>query len=166
MSRITTAYIGLGSNLDNPVNQVRSALGELSELPATKCVAQSELYRSAPLGPADQPDYVNAVASVQTALSAVGLLDALQMLEQRHHRIRVQHWGPRTLDLDLLLFGDEVIQSAALVVPHPELANRRFVLQPLLEIAPALVVPGIGQLCDVLAVCPDRSLLDKVPCLN
>ena len=162
MSIVTIAYIGLGSNLDNPVNQVRSALGELSGLPETRRVAQSGLYRSAPLGPADQPDYVNAVAALQTTLSAEFLLDALQAIELRHHRERAQHWGPRTLDLDLLLFGDSVIQSDRLTVPHPELANRRFVLQPLFEIAPASVVPGLGKLTDLLAVCPDMALLNAV----
>ncbi len=163
MSAITTAYIGLGSNLDDPVNQVHSALSELSRLPDTQSVAQSRLYRSAPVGPADQSDYVNAVACVETALSAIALLDALQAIELRHHRKRVQHWGPRTLDLDILLFGDQFIQSDRLMVPHPELANRRFVLQPLCDIAPELTVPGAGKLCDVLAVCPDAPLLGVVP---
>ena len=162
MPKVTTAYIGLGSNLDHPVNQVRSALDELAELTNTQTVAQSKLYRSAPLGPADQPDYVNAVAAVQTMLSAEALLDALQAIELAHHRVRVQHWGPRTLDLDILLFGDEWIQSEPLTVPHPELANRRFVLQPLCEIAPELVVPGMGQLADLLANCPDRAVLHGV----
>lgn len=151
------AYIGLGSNLENPVQQVRTAFGELAELPETQVVAQSGLYRSAPVGPADQPDYINAVAGLRTALAAEALLDALQGLEQVHHRRRIRHWGPRTLDLDLLLLGDQVIRSERLIVPHPQLTRRRFVLQPLVEIAPDLVIPGLGHVRDLLAQCPQHA---------
>ena len=138
------AYIGLGSNLDNPIQQIQTAFNELAALPTICMVAQSGLYRSPPLGPVDQPDYINAVACIRVALSAESLLEALQGLEQAHHRQRTCHWGPRTLDLDLLLFGDQVIRSKRLTVPHPQLTRRRFVLQPLIEIAPDLVIAGLG----------------------
>ena len=152
------AYIGLGSNLGDPIQQIQTAFSELSALPAIRMVAQSPLYRSPPVGPADQPDYINAVACIRTALSAEMLLDALQELEQVHHRRRIRHWGPRTLDLDLLLFGDQVIQSERLTVPHPQMTKRRFVLQPLIDIAPDLVIIGSGPVSDVLAHCPRMDL--------
>lgn len=153
------AYIGLGSNLDDPMQQVQTAFDELAILPAIRMVAKSGLYRSPPVGPADQPDYINAVACIQTTLSAEPLLDALQGLEQAHHRRRIRHWGPRTLDLDLLLLGDQVIQSERLVVPHPQLTKRRFVLQPLMEIAPDLVIVGLGPVSVLLAQCPQMDLI-------
>ncbi len=153
------AYIGLGSNLDDPIQQVQTAFDELADLPAIRMVAESGLYRSPPVGPADQPDYINAVACIHTTLSAEALLDALQELEQVHHRRRIRHWGPRTLDLDLLLLGDQVIQTERLIVPHPQLTQRRFVLQPLLAIAPDLVVVGLGPVSALLAQCPPMDLV-------
>ena len=139
------AWIGLGSNLDNPVRQVNTALAALDDLPKSRLRACSGLYRSAPMGPQDQPDYINAVAALDTALSAPALLEALQGIEQAHARVRGRHWGPRTLDLDILLYGDAVIDSPTLSVPHPGLATRNFVLAPLAEIAPRLTVPGLGE---------------------
>ena len=157
-----SAFIGLGSNLDDPRRQVRTALAELAELPASRVSAVSSLYRSAPLQGADvpqgQPDYINAVARLESALTAEALLDALQAIETRHGRMRNAHWGPRTLDLDILLYGDMRIDTPRLRVPHPGLAERNFVLQPLAEIAPDLDIPGLGPLRELLARCPRTEL--------
>ncbi|WP_280548905.1 2-amino-4-hydroxy-6-hydroxymethyldihydropteridine diphosphokinase [Halomonas sp. 11-S5] len=136
------AWIGLGSNLDGPREHVERALGELDRLPLTRRIAASRLYASAPLGPADQPDYINAVALLATRLSPLALLDQLQALEQRHGRVRRRRWGPRTLDLDLLLFDDQRVTLPRLTLPHPEMARRAFVLVPLAELAPSLVFDG------------------------
>ncbi|VAW80928.1 2-amino-4-hydroxy-6-hydroxymethyldihydropteridinepyrophosphokinase [hydrothermal vent metagenome] len=144
MSEIV-AWIGLGSNLDDPVRQVNTAVAELDHLPQSRVLRCSGLYRSAPMGPQDQPDYINAVASVETGLSAEALLTSLQSIEQAHRRVRGEHWGPRTLDLDILLYGDEVINSTHLCVPHCGIAERNFVLAPLAELAPQLSVPGFGS---------------------
>lgn len=138
------AWVGLGSNLDDPATQLNTAIAELDQLPQSRLFACSGLYRSAPMGPQDQPDYFNAVAGVETGLSAEALLEGLQTIEQMHARIRARHWGPRTLDLDILLYGDDVINSPHLTVPHPGIARRNFVLVPLSEIEPQLIVPGLG----------------------
>ncbi len=144
--RVTTAFIGIGSNLDNPLLQVQTALRELAEIPKTALTRSSSLYRTPPMGPPDQPDYINAVAALTTTLSPTELLDALQALEARHGRVRTIHWGPRTLDLDLLLYGNETVHTARLTVPHPGIAQRAFVVLPLAEIAPALEIQGLGAL--------------------
>ncbi len=138
------AWIGLGSNLDDPVRQVNTALAAVGRLPESRLLACSGLYRSAPMGPQNQPDYINAVAGVQTSLSAEVLLEALQAIESAHARVRGERWGARTLDLDILLYGDEVINTPRLTVPHPGIAERNFVLAPLAELAPQLSVPGRG----------------------
>lgn len=138
-----TAYISLGSNLADPVRQIEQALDELDGLPLTRRSTCSPLYRSRPVGPQDQPDFVNAVARIATRLSPLALLDQLQALEQRHRRVRQRHWGPRTLDLDLLLFANRRLTSARLTLPHPGLLERIFVLIPLADIAPELVLDGI-----------------------
>jgi 2-amino-4-hydroxy-6-hydroxymethyldihydropteridine diphosphokinase len=154
-----TAFIGLGSNLDEPRQQVARALRELAGLPDTTLAAQSSLYRSAPMGPPDQPAYINAVARLETRLAPEALLDALQAIEARHGRVRGdERWGPRTLDLDILLYADVRIDKPRLQVPHPGLAERNFVLQPLAEIAPDLDIPGLGPLRDLLARCPPDAL--------
>jgi len=136
------AWIGLGSNLDGPREHVARALEELESLPLTRRVAASRLYASRPVGPADQPDYVNAVAHLVTRLSPLALLDQLQALEQRHGRVRGRRWGPRTLDLDLLLYDDRRLTLPRLTLPHPEMARRAFVLVPLAELAPSLALDG------------------------
>jgi 2-amino-4-hydroxy-6-hydroxymethyldihydropteridine diphosphokinase len=122
-------------------------------------MACSSLYRSAPMGPANQPDYVNAVMAVETALAPLALLDALQALETAFGRVRHgERWGPRTLDLDILLYGSEILATDRLTVPHPGLAEREFVLYPLQEIAPDLNIPGLGPLADLVRRCPRRGL--------
>jgi 2-amino-4-hydroxy-6-hydroxymethyldihydropteridine diphosphokinase len=135
---VTVAYIGIGSNLDDPVRQVRAAFDELDRLPHTRLVKKSSLYRTAPIGHADQPDFINAVAQLETGLPAERLLAELQELEARHGRARSFPNAPRTLDLDLLLFGDLRLGSPALTLPHPRMHERAFVLKPLLEISPQL----------------------------
>lgn len=136
------AWVGLGSNLAEPRSQIELALEELDRLPLTRLSIASRLYASQPQGPRDQPDYINAVAGLETRLSPLALLDQLQALEQRHRRVRVRHWGPRTLDLDLLLFDQECRSVPRLTLPHPEMARRAFVLVPLAEVAPDLRLPN------------------------
>jgi 2-amino-4-hydroxy-6-hydroxymethyldihydropteridine diphosphokinase len=151
------AYVGLGSNLDHPIDHVRGALAELGYLAGTRVVARSRLYRSPPAGPPDQPDYVNAVAGLLTQLAPAELLAALQAVERAHGRTRSgERWGPRTLDLDLLLHGDRVLNDAGLELPHPRMHERAFVLVPLAEIAPAARVPGHG-LAAALAARSDQA---------
>jgi 2-amino-4-hydroxy-6-hydroxymethyldihydropteridine diphosphokinase len=146
------AYVGLGSNLQQPRIQVSEALTELALLPETHLTARSSLYRTQPLGPDGQPDYINAVAAITTGLSAQALLEALQALENRHGRVRTDvRWGPRTLDLDLLLYGNTKIDTPGLQVPHPRMTERAFVLVPLAEIAPDdLQIPGSGGLHELI----------------
>jgi 2-amino-4-hydroxy-6-hydroxymethyldihydropteridine diphosphokinase len=156
---MVVAYIGLGSNLENPRKQIETALVELAELSNSHLDCVSSLYRSQPVGPQNQPDFINAVAKLSIGLEAEALLDSLQQLEQRHHRIREVRWGPRSLDLDLLLYGDQVINTSRLQVPHPEIVNRNFVLAPLKEIAPEdLVIPGIGALQDFQIGCGEGAV--------
>ena len=135
---MTLAYVGIGSNLENPESQVRRAFDELKNIKDTKLTGKSSLYRSAPAGYADQPDFINAVAALETALPADELFRELKDIENRHGRKRSFPNAPRTLDLDLLLFGSASIRTETLVVPHPRMHERAFVLKPLLEIAPQL----------------------------
>jgi len=146
------AYIGLGSNLDTPIAQVERALAALAMLPESRLVVASSLYRSDPLGPAGQPDYINAVAELHTRLAPLDLLDALQAQELAQRRVRLEHWGPRTLDLDLLLYGAMRIDLPRLQVPHPQMLRRNFVLLPLVEIAPGLQLPDGSPIHRHLAV--------------
>ncbi len=140
------AYIGLGSNLHDPARQLESAFERLASIPDTRLIRQSSLYRSAPFGGVEQPDFVNAVAAVLTQLSAEQLLRELQRIEAEHGRERGDvRWGPRVLDLDLLVYADQRMDDPELTVPHPGIAERNFVLLPLQEIAPALSVPGLGK---------------------
>ncbi|MEM9604368.1 MAG: 2-amino-4-hydroxy-6-hydroxymethyldihydropteridine diphosphokinase [Pseudomonadota bacterium] len=144
MSGVVRACIALGSNLDNPRAQVERAIDTLRRRADIEVVAVSRLYGSAPVGPA-QPDYVNAALAADTALAPLELLDLLQSIEQQQLRRRDgARWGPRTLDLDLLLYGDDVIDVPRLTVPHPRLAERAFVLRPLSDVCPACVIPGLG----------------------
>jgi 2-amino-4-hydroxy-6-hydroxymethyldihydropteridine diphosphokinase len=141
------AYVGLGSNLDDPAGRVLAAFDALTAIDHTRLVRRSSLYRSPPMGPPGQPDYVNAVAGLLTTLAPTDLLGALQSIERDQGRIRnaATRWGPRTLDLDLLVYGGQQIDEPALTVPHPGIGERDFVLLPLREIAPALLVPGSGS---------------------
>ena len=144
-----SAYVALGSNLDDPVQQLERAFDSLADLPDTSLVARSSLYRSAPFGPVVQPDFVNAVVKLQTSLGARALLEHLQAIERSQGRKREVPWGPRVLDLDLLVYGAEVIDEPRLTVPHPGIVERNFVLLPLKEIAPELVIPGTGRVADI-----------------
>jgi 2-amino-4-hydroxy-6-hydroxymethyldihydropteridine diphosphokinase len=155
-----TVYIGIGSNLQQPIEQVKQALQRLAGIPQTRLIACSPLYRSAPLGPADQPDYINAVAALETELAPLDLLDALQAIERQQGRVRSgERWGPRTLDLDLLLYGEQQIANDRLIVPHPGLGERNFVLYPLYDIAGEdLQIPGLGLLGQLLQTCPAQGL--------
>ena len=148
---MTHVYVGLGSNLDGPELQLTRAVSKLGSLSGTQQLACSSFYCSKPVGPQDQSDFINAVIMLDTDLSALALLEHLQMIETHQGRVRkVERWGPRTLDLDLLLFGDEQINEENLVVPHQEMHKRNFVLYPLHEIAPTLVIPGRGPVEDLL----------------
>lgn len=140
----TLTYIGLGSNQGDSVAHLKSALKHLADHASIELQAVSSFYQTMPVGPKDQPDYVNAVAGLRSDLSAQELLAVLLEIERLHGRVRDPNlrWGPRTLDLDLLLYGDAIIQEANLIVPHPELCKRAFVVYPLLEIAPDLSLPS------------------------
>ncbi|WP_020208305.1 2-amino-4-hydroxy-6-hydroxymethyldihydropteridine diphosphokinase [Gilvimarinus chinensis] len=162
MNKSAFCYLGLGSNLDNPQQHIRQTIIELDQLPHSQLINVSALYRSKPVGPQDQDDFVNAVACLQTELPPLELLDALQALEQKHRRVRERHWGPRTLDLDILLYGEQQIHSERLTVPHPFMCERAFVLVPLADIAPGLTLPG-GQNLNELAANCERNGLAVIP---
>jgi 2-amino-4-hydroxy-6-hydroxymethyldihydropteridine diphosphokinase len=152
-------YIALGSNLAKPVDQVNCALEALAHMPRTKLVVCSAFYRSKPLGPQNQPDFLNAVVALDTELPPEELLDCTQAIEQNQGRVRkLERWGPRTLDLDMLLYGDRVINNERLTVPHYDMKNREFMLYPLAEIAPELVFPDGESLQTVLTRVPLNGL--------
>jgi len=155
---MTVAYVGLGANLDAPRRQVLGALEELAQLPRTRITARSGLYRSAPLGHQEQPDFVNAVARLETELAPGALWDALQSIERAHGRSRSFRNAPRTLDLDLLLYGEARIASPALTVPHPRMHERAFVLAPLAEIDPQAQIPGHGSARLLLERCAGQAI--------
>ncbi len=157
---LVRVYVGLGSNLDRPVRQIREACGKLAKIPETNLVACSPLYRNPPLGPAGQPDFVNAVAALDSGLEPYRLLQELRAIEMEHGRVRNDvRWGARTLDLDLLLYGEKVIKDERLTVPHPGIVDRSFVAYPLYAIAPELVVPGKGRLADLVSALSDSDLV-------
>lgn len=156
------AYVGVGSNVGNPAGQVLKAFAALGALPQTRLVSTSALYRTRPMGPVAQDDFVNAVAGLLTRLPADGLLAALRDIESASGRVRAERWGPRTLDLDLLVFGAQRIESNELAVPHPGLADRIFVLRPLADIAPELDVPGVGRVAALLAKLPAEGIIGQV----
>ncbi|MGX5218208.1 2-amino-4-hydroxy-6-hydroxymethyldihydropteridine diphosphokinase [Pseudomonas segetis] len=160
---MTRVYIGLGSNLATPQQQLNAALAALARIEQTQLVAQSSFYTSDPLGPADQPRYLNAVAALDTQLSPLQLLDALQAIELEQGRERKdQRWGPRTLDLDILLFGQQRLNEPRLTVPHYHMHARAFVLYPLAELAPELQLPDGRSLSTLLAQCPFEGL-ERLP---
>lgn len=145
-------YLALGSNLADPLHQVQSALNALAAIPDTLLVATSSLYRTPPYGPPDQPDFLNAAVALDTRLDAESLLNHTQRIELEQGRVRKEHrWGPRTLDLDIMLFGEQILNTPRLTVPHYDMHNRAFMLLPLLEIAPELCLPDGTRLADILA---------------
>ncbi len=157
---MTPAYIGLGSNLCNPHSQLERAVAALEMLTDTQLVRVSSVYRSTAVGPGTQPDYLNAVLLLATNLSALALLDVLQQIELAQGRVRDVHWGARTLDLDLLLYGDIKITSMQLTVPHPRMLQRNFVLYPLREISDTnLLLPDGSDLDTLVRRCPDDGLV-------
>lgn len=148
---MTLAYIALGSNLASPLEQVNAAVQALGEIPHSRIQAVSSFYRTPPLGPQDQPDYLNAAVVLNTALDAETLLDNTQHIELQQGRVRkAERWGPRTLDLDIMLFGHEVIHTERLTVPHYDMKNRGFMLWPLFEVAPDLIFPDGISLKSIL----------------
>ncbi|WP_299733542.1 2-amino-4-hydroxy-6-hydroxymethyldihydropteridine diphosphokinase [uncultured Endozoicomonas sp.] len=150
----TRAYIALGSNLEQPELQLQRAVDEIDSLPCITLAGCSKLYQSDPVGPPGQPDYCNAVIAVDTTLTPIALLDAMQSVENDHGRVRSERWGPRTLDLDILLYGNEVVESERLTIPHYQMHLRNFVLLPLMDIAPELVLPN-GRSIKMLAAKTD-----------
>jgi 2-amino-4-hydroxy-6-hydroxymethyldihydropteridine diphosphokinase len=152
------AFIALGSNLADPATQVRHAFEALGKLPESRLITYSSLYRTAPVGYADQPDFINAVALIETRLSAPDLLHALLDIEHAFGRVREFLNAPRILDLDLLIYDDLIHHEHGLTVPHPRMHERGFVLAPLVEIAPDCVIPGRGLARDWLARCLDQGV--------
>ncbi|MDP1652782.1 MAG: 2-amino-4-hydroxy-6-hydroxymethyldihydropteridine diphosphokinase [Rhodocyclaceae bacterium] len=157
-----TAYVALGANLGDPVVTVRSAIAALRELAGARLLTASSLYRTAPVGLANQPDFINAVAALEVTGNADDFLAALFAIEASFGRVRSLKNAPRTLDLDLLLFGAERRAAPGLTLPHPRLAERAFVLAPLAEIAPALVIDGHGHVADLLA-CVAGQRIERLP---
>jgi 2-amino-4-hydroxy-6-hydroxymethyldihydropteridine diphosphokinase len=155
---VSLAFVGLGSNLEDPQRQVALAFDELAGLPQTTLLKRSSLYRSAPMGYAEQPDFVNAVAQLETALEPAELLEGLQAIEARRGRSRSFPNAPRTLDLDLLLYADREQHTAQLALPHPRMHERAFVLRPLLELEPDIRIPGRGEARALLAACADQQV--------
>lgn len=151
MTHWLAAYVGIGSNLSDPAAQVQRTFADLAALPGVQLVAQSALYRTAPFGPVEQDDFVNAAAGVLTTLTPQQLLDALRQLELARGRVRSVRWGPRILDLDLLVQGTLKVDTPDLTLPHPGIPERNFVLYPLRDIAPELVIPGMGQVAQLAA---------------
>ncbi len=145
-----TAYIGLGSNIEQPYLQIKDAIIALDALPETSVVKDSGYFKSRPMGPKDQPDYVNAVVEIATAISANDLLKHCQHIEQQQGRIKLRRWGERSIDLDILLYADEQIQSDDLSVPHPGICLRDFVYLPLLKLEPEIRLPGRGLLSGIV----------------
>ena len=157
-SPVSRAFIALGSNLDDPASRIRRAFEELAELPASRVLRRSSLYRSAPVGWLDQPDFINAVVELETALSPRDLLTALLEIERNHGRLREYPNSPRTLDLDVLMYDDVKCDEPDLVLPHPRMHQRAFVLQPLLEIAPDSQIDGHGSVARLLALCKEQQI--------
>ena len=158
---MTIALIGIGANLGDPVASIREAFSAIAATPGCRMLNASSLYRTAPIGGPTQPDYINAAARIDTSLIPRTLLDTLLGIEREHGRERGILNGPRTLDLDLLLYGDSVLNEPGLIVPHPRMHERRFVLEPLLEIDPVCVIPGRGTARQCLAG-TDRQAVERM----
>jgi len=155
---MTIAFIGLGSNIKSPKQQIKSAIKSIEGIALTQVLKVSSLYKSKPIGPQNQNDYINAVAKIDTDLMPLELLECMQDIENQQGRIRKEHWGPRTLDLDILMFGEEIIKDDKLTIPHAEIENRSFVLAPLAEIAPNCLIPDKGMARDLLAIIGQEDL--------
>ncbi|NOX42261.1 MAG: 2-amino-4-hydroxy-6-hydroxymethyldihydropteridine diphosphokinase [Gammaproteobacteria bacterium] len=159
---MVNAYLGLGSNMANPLRQVCLAIDEIAHIQHSSLLACSNIYKSSPMETIDniqQDDYINAVILIKTQLDPNTLLNELNNIEKKHNRVRSeQHWGPRTLDLDILLFGDQVIESEELTIPHPGISERDFVLIPLADIDPALSIPNLGKLSNLVKKCKSHQL--------
>lgn len=158
---MTISYIAIGANLDNPCKQVQTALNHLSTLPQTYRLSCSSFYQSRPFGPSNQPDYVNVVVAIETELPVQALLKALQRIEEKQGRQRRgerERWGPRVVDLDILLYWDLLLQNEDLTIPHPGLSVREFVLYPLAEIAKDLILPTGESILELRAKCPNRGI--------
>ena len=159
-SIMSICYIALGSNLDDPFAQANQAITALKQLPDTHILAVSPFYRSKPLGPKDQNDYLNAVIKLSTNLLPIALLDELQAIEKSQGRVRKDNrWGARTLDLDILLYDDLIMDSDRLTIPHYHMKNREFVLYPLFDIAPDLILPDNDKLHELVVKCPLNGLI-------
>tara|TARA_R110002073_G_scaffold8473_1_gene46604 strand:+ start:8481 stop:8993 length:513 start_codon:yes stop_codon:yes gene_type:complete len=156
--QLSRAFVALGSNLGESIFLIHQAFDELAQLPDTRLLICSSLYKSAPVGRLDQPDFINAVAQIETRLAPHDLLTALLEIERRHGRVRKALNAPRTLDLDILMYDDLQYQAFGLTLPHPRITQRAFVLQPLLEISPDCYVPGYGTIAKLLAACPEQRI--------
>jgi 2-amino-4-hydroxy-6-hydroxymethyldihydropteridine diphosphokinase len=163
--KLNQAFIALGSNLENPISQIKQAFEELKRLSGTRVIKQSSLYQSAPVGRFDQPDFINAVALIETKLAPQDLLIELLSIERRHGRVRESLNAPRTLDLDILLYEDLKCHTEILTLPHPRMSQRAFVLQPLLEIAPDCYIPGHGNASQLLLLC-DKQKLERLKSIS
>jgi 2-amino-4-hydroxy-6-hydroxymethyldihydropteridine diphosphokinase len=158
MNKFIKVFIGLGSNLDRPAEQIKEALNALSQLPCSQSLQSAPWYSSKAIGPGVQSDYINTVASLETTLTPEALLDQLQLIEHHHGRQREVRWGARTLDLDILIYGNEIISNNRLEIPHPEMPQRGFVLQPLFDLAPDLTFPDSIKLSKLLSRCATSDL--------
>ena len=156
---MATAYIALGANLGDPAATVQAAFAALATLPQSTLTATSALYRTAPVGICDQPEFINAAARIETELTPEALLDALLAIEQRFGRVRTLRNGPRTLDLDVLLYDEQVLDTPRLILPHPRLHLRAFVLYPLADIGPDLSIPGRGTLAAWLPAVANQGII-------
>lgn len=158
MTAVSGVFVALGSNIDEPRRQVLQAFSELARLPGTRVLRRSSLYRTPPWGEPDQPDFINAVVELETSLEPLELLDALLEIERAAGRVRVKRWGPRVLDLDLLLFGTQHIEVPRLHLPHPRLHERAFVMLPLAEIAPDLRVEPYGSAAEIASTLDSQGI--------
>jgi|TARA_B110000438_G_scaffold164197_1_gene157117 2-amino-4-hydroxy-6-hydroxymethyldihydropteridine diphosphokinase len=160
-----SCYIGLGSNLDDPLKQINLAIENIKKIPNSFYISSSKLYDSSPLGPSDQPNFINAVVAIVTQFEPHNLLNELQKIEHKQKRIRNElKWGPRTIDLDLLCMGQAVIQDDVLTLPHPEIQKRNFVLLPLIDISPDIMIPGLSNIVDLLKKIENNLI--RVKCLD
>ena len=164
MRQPVTAYLGLGSNLGDRLDHLRQGVELLQSHPAIRITRISSVYETAPVGPVEQPDFLNLVAAADTTLSPEELLSVAQEIERRLHRVRTIRWGPRTLDIDILLYGDRILHREELTIPHPRMEERAFVLIPLLEVARNLRIPGSGATVrERIEKAPDRPGVRRTP---